>query len=59
MVPDAKEYILETINDPEAFYDSEIWDTPGSRWSFRGWHKDGYENVASSHLAAIRTLSSI
>src|SRR5262249_60866878 len=29
MVPDAKEYILETINDPEAFYDPEIWDTPG------------------------------
>jgi hypothetical protein len=22
-------YILETINDPEAFYDPEIWDTPG------------------------------
>src|SRR5262245_8437760 len=29
MVPDAKEYILETINDPEAFYDPEIWDTQG------------------------------
>src|SRR5262249_21066760 len=29
MVPDAKEYILETINDPEASYDPEIWDTPG------------------------------
>ena len=27
--PDAKEYISETINDPEAFYDPEIWDTPG------------------------------
>jgi hypothetical protein len=29
MVPNAKEYILETIDDPEAFYDPEIWDTPG------------------------------
>jgi hypothetical protein len=29
MVPDAKEYILEAIDDPEATYDSEIWDTPG------------------------------
>jgi hypothetical protein len=29
MVPDAKEYILETIDDPEAIYDPEIWDTPG------------------------------
>ena len=25
MVPDAKEYILESIDDPEAVYDSEIW----------------------------------
>jgi hypothetical protein len=29
MVPDAKDYILETINDPETLYDPEIWDTPG------------------------------
>ena len=29
IVPDAKEYILEAIDDPEAIYDSEIWDTPG------------------------------
>jgi len=29
IVPDAKEYILETIEDPEVFYDPEIWDTPG------------------------------
>src|SRR5215472_4576108 len=29
IVPDAKEYISETIDDPEAIYDSAIWDTPG------------------------------
>jgi hypothetical protein len=29
IVPDAKEYILESIDDPEAIYDPEIWDTPG------------------------------
>src|SRR5206468_3357434 len=29
MVPDVKEYISETIDDPEAIYDPEIWDTPG------------------------------
>ena len=29
MVPDVKEYISETIYDPEAIYDPEIWDTPG------------------------------
>ena len=29
IVPDAKEYISETIDDPETPYDPEIWDTPG------------------------------
>jgi hypothetical protein len=29
MVPEAKEYILESIDDPEATYDPEIWDTTG------------------------------
>jgi hypothetical protein len=29
LVPDAKEYIAETIDDPEALYDPEIWDRPG------------------------------
>ena len=29
IVPDAKEYISETIDDPEAIYDPEIWDTSG------------------------------
>jgi hypothetical protein len=29
LVPDAKEYISVTIDDPEANYDPEIWDTSG------------------------------
>jgi hypothetical protein len=29
LVPNAKEYISETIDDPEAIYDPEIWDTSG------------------------------
>jgi hypothetical protein len=29
MVPDVKEYILESIDDPEAIYDPEIWDAAG------------------------------
>ena len=29
MVPDAREYILEAIDDAEATYDPVIWDTPG------------------------------
>jgi hypothetical protein len=43
MVPDAKEYILESIDDPEAVYDSEIWDTPGFTlvlfWLAQKWHQ--------------------
>ena len=33
IVPDAREYILESIDDPEAIYDPEIWDTPGFRFT--------------------------
>ena len=29
IVPEAKEYISETIDDPEAIYDPKIWDTSG------------------------------
>src|SRR5262249_7301457 len=29
MVPDAKEYISGTIDDPKAIYDPAIWDSPG------------------------------
>jgi hypothetical protein len=43
MVPDAKEYILETIDDPEAFYNPEIWDTPGFTlvlsWLAQKWQR--------------------
>ena len=34
IVPNAKEYISDTIDDPEAIYDREIWDRPGFGWSF-------------------------
>jgi hypothetical protein len=57
---DAKEYISETIDDPEAIYDPEIWDTSGfALVPFRGWHKNGIKDAASSHLSAVRTLSNI
>src|SRR5437764_1282480 len=43
IVPDAKEYISETIDDPEAIYDPEIWDTPGFTlvlsWLVQKWHQ--------------------
>jgi hypothetical protein len=43
IVPDAKEYISETIDDPEAIYDSAIWDTPGFAlvvsWLAQKWQR--------------------
>ena len=43
MVPDAKEYILETIDDPEVIYDPKIWDTPGITlvlsWLAQKWQR--------------------
>ena len=43
IVPDAKEYISETIDDPETIYDPGIWDTPGFAlvlsWLARKWHR--------------------
>jgi hypothetical protein len=43
MVPDAKEYISETIDDPEAIYDPEIWDTSGFAlvlsWLAQKWNQ--------------------
>ena len=43
IVPDAKEYILGAIDDPEATYDPEIWDTPGFTlvlfWLAQKWHQ--------------------
>jgi hypothetical protein len=43
LVSDAKEYISEAINDPEAIYDPEIWDTPGLAlvlsWLAQKWQR--------------------
>src|SRR5215510_11309085 len=42
IVPDVKEYISEMIDDPEAIYDPEIWDTPGFTlvlsWLAKKWN---------------------
>ena len=47
IVPDAKEYISETIDDPETIYDPEIWDTPGFTlvlsWLAKKWHQRCYK----------------
>jgi hypothetical protein len=43
MVPDAKEYISESIDNPEERYDPEIWDTPGFTlvvsWLAQKWQR--------------------
>jgi hypothetical protein len=43
IVPDAKAYISETIDDPETMYDPAIWDTPGFAlvvsWLSQKWQR--------------------
>ena len=43
IVPDVKEYISETIDDPETMYDPEIWDAPGFAlvlsWLAQKWNR--------------------
>src|SRR5262245_13570673 len=43
IVPEAKEYISETIDDPEAIYDPEIWNTSGFAlvlsWLAQKWNQ--------------------
>ena len=43
IVPNAKEYISEAIDNPETIYDPEIWDTPGFTlvlsWVAQKWHQ--------------------
>ena len=43
ILPDAKEYISETIDDPEAIYDPEIWNTSGFAlvlsWLAQKWNQ--------------------
>jgi hypothetical protein len=43
IVPDAKEYISETIDDPETIFDPKIWDAPGFAlvlsWLAQKWQR--------------------
>ena len=57
IVPDAKEYISETIETQKQFTIRRYGIHQGLRWSFRGWHKNGIKDAASS--PAVRTLSNI
>ena len=58
IVPDAKEYILETIDDPEAIYDPAIWDTPGFALVVSWLAQNGNKDVKSSHIGEARTRRS-
>jgi hypothetical protein len=59
IVPDAREYILEAIDDAEATYDPEIWDTPGFTlvlfWLAQKWQ----QRCGASRIAAVPSLNSI
>jgi len=61
MVPDAKEYISETINDPEAFYDPEIWDTPGFTlvlsWLAQKWQQKCRKLAPRGNKNAVQYLT--
>ena len=59
IVRDAKEYISETIDDPDVMYDRKYGIHPGLHWSCRGWHKNGIKNASTLHLAAVKTLSRV
>src|SRR5215471_15046478 len=59
MVPDAKEYISEMIDTRKYSATRRHGIDRGLRLFFRGWRKNGFRNATSSHLAAVRTLSSI
>jgi hypothetical protein len=50
IVPDVKEYISEMIDDPEALYDPEIWDTSGFTLVLSWLAQKGSEDAGSSHL---------
>ena len=43
IVPDVKKYISDTIDEPEAMYDPEIWEAPGFAlvlsWLAQKWHQ--------------------
>jgi hypothetical protein len=49
IVQDAKEYILETIDDPETIYDPKIWDSRGFTlvlsWLAQKWHRRCHKPV--------------
>src|SRR5947208_12898071 len=55
IVPDAREYISETIDDPEAIYDPAIWDMPGFALVVSWLAQNGNEDATSSHLEEART----
>ena len=59
IVPDVKEYISGTTDDPEVIYDPEVWNTPGFTLVLSWLHKNGIKDATSSRIAAVRTLSSI
>ena len=59
MVPDAKEPSRSRSTTRKYSATRRHGIDRGLRLFFRGWRKNGFRNATSSHLAAVRTLSSI
>ena len=59
MVPDAKEYISEAIDDAEAITTRRFGIHLDLRWCFFGWRKNGSKDATGSRIAARTILSSI
>jgi hypothetical protein len=64
IVPGAREYISETIDDPEAIYDPAIWDTPGFAlvvsWLAQKWQRRCHKLAprgAAPHQRATKGMS--
>ena len=59
MVPDAREYILEAIDDAEAPTTRRFGIHLDLRWCFSGWCKNGSKDAAASRIAAVPSQNSI
>src|SRR6266516_7863333 len=61
IVPDVKEYISETIDDPKAIYDPAIWETPGFAlvlsWLAQKWQRRCQKLAPKSPSAKFRFMT--
>src|SRR5262245_48566267 len=63
IVPDARGYISETIDDPEAIYDPAIWDTPGFAlvvsWLAQKWQRRCHKASCKMSLSSVKSETAL